>query len=152
VPAGDLVKSPAQLPDLSDPFRPVHTSAPLTPYDVERIERVIRHAGASAGLQFSVFIGTAEEDARAYATRLHRALDDPDHSVLILVDPPGKLLEIVTGTEARRVLGDAECQLAAATMQSSFVANDLAGGLTAGIQQLGSSAYQAPTLHLEQNS
>ena len=38
--------------------------------------------------------------------------------VLVLVDPAAKLLEIVTGAEARRVLDDAEVELAALTMQT----------------------------------
>lgn len=127
----------SQRPDLSDPFRPVHGSSPLTPFDLDRIERVIGYANRETGLQFSVFIGQVEEDARAYAIRLHRALADPERSVLIMVDPAARVLEIVTGSEARRVVTDAQCRLAAATMQSSFAAHDLAGGLTAGIQQLG---------------
>ena len=39
---------------------------------------------------------------RAYAERLHGALDDPAHSVLVLCDPEFHALEIVTGVEARR--------------------------------------------------
>lgn len=137
-----------QSVDLSDPFRPVHGTGPLTPYEVDRVERVIRYARRNSGLEFSVFIGKVEEDSRAYAIRLHGALPDPDHSVLICVDPGAHVLEIVTGVEAARLLGDNECRLAAATMQSNFMAHDLAGGLTAGIQQLATAAYHAPTLHL----
>lgn len=135
--------------DISDPFRPVSGAGPLSQHDIDRIERVIRGGQQSSGLTFSVFVGVAEEDARGYAVRLHQALPDPDHSVFLLVDPAFRALEIVTGTEAKRVLGDAECRLAAATMQSSFAAHDLAGGLTAGIQQLAGAAYEAPTMHLD---
>lgn len=134
--------------DTSDPFRPILGVGPLSQHDIDRIERVIRGAQKSSGLTFSVFVGVAEEDARGYAVRLHSALPDPATSVFLLVDPAFRALEIVTGAEAKRVLGDAECRLAAATMQSSFVAHDLAGGLTAGIQQLAGSAYEAPTMHL----
>ena len=85
--------------------------------------------GAVSGLTFSVFVGVAEEDSRAYAERLHGALDDPAHSVLVLCDPEFHVLEIVTGSEARRWLDDVECGLAAASMQTSFVAGDIVGGL-----------------------
>jgi hypothetical protein len=147
VSAGELVPATAGDP-LADPFRPVHGTGPLSPFDIDRVERVIRYAREVSGLEFSVFIGPAEPDNRAYAVRLHSALPDPDHSVLVLVDPATRVLEIVTGSVAARSLGDAECRLAAATMQTNFVAHDLAGGLTAGIQQLANAAYHAPTLHL----
>lgn len=98
-------------------------------------------------MKFSLYVGETVDDARAYALRLHTTLDDPDHSVLVLCDPENRTLEIITGTEARRDLGDRECALAAAAMQSSFVVGDLTGGLVDGIQQLGESARTPRTLH-----
>ena len=149
MPAGEIVATTAdrRTDELADPFRPVRVNSPLTPHDIDRIDRVIRYAEQTSGLRFSVFVGPAGEDSRAYAVRLHDATDDPDTSVLLVVDPAAHALEIVTGAATRRVLGDAECRLAAATMQTSFAAHDLAGGLTAGIQQLATAAYEAPTLH-----
>jgi uncharacterized membrane protein YgcG len=145
--------NPSAEPDLTDPFRPVHGTGPLSPHDIDRIERMVRHAEQNSGLRFAIFVGPAQDDARGYAVRLHGAMDDADHAVLILVDPVAHVLEIVTGSATRRLLGDAECRLAAATMQTSFAAHDLAGGLTAGIQQLANAAYEAPTLHLaDQNN
>lgn len=103
-----------------------------------------------SGLTFSVYVGVAEEDARDYAQRLHAALPDPERSVLVLCDPEFHALEIVTGSEARRVLSDGAAGLAAATMQTSFSVGDLPGGLTAGIQQLGEAARVPETLHAHQ--
>ena len=119
----------------------------LTRDERRRLEKAVRNAEAFSGLTFSVFVGVAEEDARAYAERLHGALEDPAHSVLVLCDPEFHALEIVTGTEARRWLGDVECGLAAAAMQTSFVAGDIVGGLVNGIQQLGEAAREPRTLH-----
>jgi uncharacterized membrane protein YgcG len=107
----------------------------------------VRNAEAVSNLAFSLFVGVSEEDSRAYAERLHRALSDPDHSVLVMCDPGFHKLEIVTGLEARRVLDDLECRLAAAAMQTSFAGGDIVGGLAAGIQQLGEAARQPKTLH-----
>ena len=45
----------------------------------------------------------SEGETRPFAERLHAALVAPDRSVLVLVDPAAKLLEIVTGAEAHRV-------------------------------------------------
>ncbi len=119
----------------------------FTPSQREWIKRAVRNAETASGLTFSVFIGVAEEDSRAYAERLHRSLTDPDHSVLVMCDPEFRRLEIVTGKDARRVLSDLECRLAAAAMQTSFAGGDIVGGLTAGIQQLGGAARQPRTLH-----
>ena len=115
--------------------------------ELAQIKRAVANAGKLSGLTFSVFVGVSEEDSRAYAERLHSALDDPAHSVLVLCDPDFHALEIVTGSEARRTLDDVECRLAAATMHTSFVAGDIVGGLTTGVQQLGEAARQPRTLH-----
>lgn len=116
-------------------------------WEMERIERAVRNAESFSGLKFSVYVGATEEDSRAYAERLHSALEDSQHSVLIMCDPGFRALEVVTGAEARRLLGDAECALAVAAMQTSFVSDDIVGGLTVGIQQLGSAARAPKMLH-----
>ena len=119
----------------------------FTPAETERLMRAVQHAERISGLTFSVYVGVSEEDSRAYAERLHNALEDPRRSVLIMCDPGSRALEIVTGSEARRRLDDVECRLAAATMRTSFEAGDIIGGLAHGIAQLGDAAYQPPTLH-----
>jgi uncharacterized membrane protein YgcG len=124
----------------------------FTPSQLEWIKRAVRNAETISGLTFSVFIGVSEEDSRAYAERLHKALTDPDHSVLVMCDVEFRKLEIVTGIEARRVLSDLECGLAAAAMQTSFAGGDIVGGLTAGVQQLAEAARQPKTLHITRQS
>jgi Domain of unknown function (DUF5130) len=119
----------------------------FTPAETERLSRAVQHAERVSRLTFSVYVGVSEEDSRAYAERLHSALEDPTRSVLIMCDPGFRVLEIVTGSEARRQLDDMECRLAAATMRTSFEADDIIGGLVHGIAQLGEAAYQPPTLH-----
>jgi uncharacterized membrane protein YgcG len=120
----------------------------FTPSQRERLKRAVRNAENVSGLAFSLFVGVSEEDSRAYAEKLHRALVDPDHSVLVMCDPDSHKLEIVTGVTVRRVLDDLECRLAAAAMQTSFAGGDIVGGLAAGIQQLGEAARQPQTLHM----
>jgi Domain of unknown function (DUF5130) len=119
----------------------------FTPAETERLMRAVQHAERISGLTFSVYVGVSEEDSRAYAERLHGALEDPPSSVLVMCDPGFRALEIVTGSQARRQLDDVECRLAAATMRTSFEADDIIGGLVHGIAQLGDAAYQPPTLH-----
>lgn len=126
---------------------PVLAGDALSPTDSGRLERAVRIAEGASGLTFALYLTVSEEDTRAYALRLHGAMEDAGRSVLVLCDPGFRVLEIVTGQAARRVLPDRVCALAAATMRSSFVAGDVVGGLSNGITQLGEAARRPPTLH-----
>jgi uncharacterized membrane protein YgcG len=119
----------------------------FTPDQLYDIERAVRNAEEASGLHFSVYVGGADSETRPFAQELLNELDDPDHSVLVYVDPAGRRLEIVTGAEAKRQLSDTAAGLAALTMQTSFATGDLTGGLVTGVQQLGTNAHQAPLLH-----
>jgi hypothetical protein len=111
------------------------------------IDKAIRDAETLCRIEFSVFVGRAEGETRPFAERLHAALVAPDRSVLLLVDPAARILEIVTGAEAHRVLDDAEVRLAVLTMQSAFAGGDLVGGITRGVQQLAEHARRPTTRH-----
>jgi uncharacterized membrane protein YgcG len=105
-----------------------------------QVDKAIRDAETLCRYEFSVFVGHSEGETRPFAERLHAALTAPERSVLVLVDPGARLLEIVTGREASRVLDDKEVELAALTMQSAFAAGDLVGGITQGVHQLAEHA------------
>jgi uncharacterized membrane protein YgcG len=122
----------------------------FTPDQLSDLERAIRNAEASSGLHFSVYVGGADSETRPFALDLLNQLDDPEHSVLVYVDPAGRRLEIVTGSAARRQLNDTQAGLAALTMQTSFAAGNLTGGLVTGVQQLGDHAHLPTTLHANQ--
>ncbi len=126
---------------------PVPAGEPIGHAGQRRLERAVEIAEQLSGLTFSVFVGVSEDEARGHAERLHAALAAPDTSVLAFCDPEARVLEIVTGVQARRVLDDFDCRLAAASMQVSFQAGDVVGGLVTGIQQLGQSARHPKTLH-----
>ncbi len=111
------------------------------------LEETIRLAESESRVEFSVYVGRAEGEPRPYATRLHNTLVAPSRSVLVMVDPVARALEIVTGGHVRRTLSDEQVALAAVTMQSSFAAGDLVGGLRRGIQQLSEAARGPETLH-----
>lgn len=121
----------------------------LTPSQTEELKRAVRKAEEDSDLDFSLYLGAADGDPRAYARQLHAALADPARSVLVLCDPEARALEIITGAIARRALEDAECALAAVSMQSSFEGGDLVGGLAQGLIQLGRSARAPRTLHTD---
>jgi hypothetical protein len=111
------------------------------------IDRAIRAAEQTSRFEFSVFVGHAEEPRREYAAGLHAALVAPTHSVLIMVDPVARAIEVVTGSVVKRTLTDHEVQLAVLEMQSAFAAGDFVGGLKRGITMLAAHARPPQTLH-----
>ena len=111
------------------------------------IDRAIRGAETTSRFEFSVFVGTCQEDSKVYARRLHAALSAADRSVLILVDPTARLIEVVLGSVVRRSLSEDSVRLAIAGMKSSFAAGDLVGGIKHGVNQLAQAARQPTSLH-----
>ena len=112
------------------------------------LDKSIRAAEQSCRFEFSVFIGTVEGEPRVYAQRLHASLVAPTRSVLVMVDPSARVIEIVTGSEVRRHLTDREVELSILAMQSDFAADDLVGGLRRGIAMLAEHARPQNTLHV----
>ena len=113
------------------------------------LDEAIRKAETLSRVEFSLFVGNAEGDPRAFATQLHNSLVAPSRSIMIMVDPTARALEIVTGGSVRRTLTDKEVELTAAQMQSSFAEGDLVGGLKRGIAMLADHARAPQTLHTE---
>ena len=119
----------------------------FTPGERQQIDKAIRDAETVSRFEFSVYVGPADGDSRAFAERLHSALVAPSHSVLLMIDPAARTLEVVTGSEARRELEDHEVGLAVIEMQSQLVHGDLVGAVVRGIHQLADHARKPPTLH-----
>jgi uncharacterized membrane protein YgcG len=113
------------------------------------IDRAIRDAETMSRFEFSVYVGAADSESRPFAERLHASLVAPSISVLVVVDPAARILEIVTGSEVRRVLDDGAVRLAALTMQTAFAAGDLVGGIKQGVLQLAQHAQRPRVLHTE---
>ena len=113
------------------------------------LDQAIRAAEQVSRFEFSVFVGTAEGDSRAFAERLHAALSTPQRSVLVMVDPVARLIEVVTGSEVRRVLTDHEVALAVLAMRSEFARGDIVRGLRRGITMLAMAGRAPRTLHAE---
>ena len=124
-------------------------SARFSGGDRVALDEAIRRAERVSRVEFSVFVGHAEGDARAYARSLHASLVAPTRSILILVDPDARALEVVTGSDVRRTLRDPEVELAVVQMQSLFAEGDLVGGLRRGIQMLAEHARAPQTLHAQ---
>jgi Domain of unknown function (DUF5130) len=113
---------------------------PFTTRQLLRLDEALRLADSSTGLTFSVYVGDLDEPVREHADKLHGQLADPARSVLLAVSPNQRVLEIVTGGDARRRLPDRACKLAGLSMATAFGGGDLAGGIVAGIAQLAEHA------------
>ena len=111
------------------------------------LDQAIRAAERVSRCEFSVFVGAAEGDPRQFAGRLHASLSTPARSVLLMVDPAARVIEVVTGSEVRRVLSDQEVALAVLEMRTDFAAGDLVRGLRRGVSMLAMSARAPRTLH-----
>ena len=111
------------------------------------LDETIRKAEQQSRVEFSLFVGSAEGDPRVFATQLHNSLVAPARSILIMVDPDARALEIVTGGYVRRTLTDKEVELTALQMQTSFAEGDLVGGLRRGVAMLAEHARPQNTLH-----
>ncbi|HET7430001.1 MAG TPA: DUF5130 family protein [Nocardioides sp.] len=111
------------------------------------LDQAIRAAEQVSRFEFSVFVGAAEGEPRAFAERLHASLSTPSRSVLVMVDPGARTIEIVTGREVRRVLTDQGVALAVLEMRTEFASGDLVRGLRRGINMLAMQARAPRTLH-----
>jgi uncharacterized membrane protein YgcG len=113
------------------------------------LDQTIRAAEQVARFEFSVFVGVSEGQPRAFAERLHASLSTPARTVLVMVDPAARVVEVVTGSQVRRALSDHEVGLAVLEMRSEFASGDLVRGLRRGISMLAMSARTPRTLHAE---
>jgi uncharacterized membrane protein YgcG len=114
------------------------------------LDQAIRAAEQVSRFEFSVFVGASEGDPRAFARRLHGVLSTPARSVLVMVDPVARLVEVVTGSEVRRVLSDHEVGLAVLAMRTEFADGDLVRGLRRGVTLMAMAARAPRTLHAEE--
>jgi hypothetical protein len=117
-------------------------NGPFTTRQLLRLDEALRMADEQTGLSFSVYLGDLEEPVRRHAEKLHKQLDGSERAVLIAVSPNQRVLEIVTGNEARKRISDRDAKLAALSMAAAFAGGDLAGGVLSGLDQLASHAGQ----------
>lgn len=123
--------------------RPEVLDGPFTTRQLLRIDEALRTADRSTGLVFTVYVGDLDEPTRGHAEKLLGQLAEPAKAVLIAVSPNQRVLEVVTGPEARKRIPDRNAKLAALSMAAAFGGGDLAGGVIAGLDQLASHAGRA---------
>lgn len=110
------------------------------------VSNAIHRAELRSRMEISVFVGPSEgDDPRAFATQLHNSLIAPTRTIVVMVDPGKRALEIVTGGWCRSRISDDEVQATAETMKAAFAEGDLVGGLTDGIARLAEQAHAHAT-------
>lgn len=113
----------------------------FTDGQIREISRGCSIASAETGLHYSVYVGPVEGEIRDHAERLHAAFGAlAPRTVLVLVAPGDRQLEIVTGRDSSRRLSDRACALAALSMTTAFSGGDLTGGITSGLRMLSEAA------------
>jgi hypothetical protein len=113
---------------------------PFNTRQLLRLDEALRVADQQTGLTFSVYIGDLDEPVRDSAEQLHKRISHPETAVLVAVSPNQRVLEIVTGHEARKRISDRDAKLAALSMAASFAGGGLAGGVLSGLDQLATHA------------
>lgn len=127
---------------------PVPSGEAFTNEQQRDIERVVQLANSESALTFSIYVGEVDGDIRDAAEAKHAAFGaQAATTVLIVVSPDDRLLEIVTGEAAARRLTDRACALAALSMTTSFAGGDLAGGIVTGVRMLAEAAGHPIPVH-----
>lgn len=120
------------------------TGEVFTAAQQRRIEKALATAIAETGLHWSVFVGDLAGNHRATSEQLHAAAGTrgtgPDDTVLLVVSPGQRVVEVVTGEQARRRVTDRAAALAVLSMRTSFEGGDLAGGVLTGVRMLTEAA------------
>lgn len=113
---------------------------PFTPVQLSRLDEALTLASRETGLRFSVYLGELGEKPHERADELLDSLEGSSESVLVAVSPGQRVVEVITGPEARVRLPDRGAKLAVMSMVASFKEGELLGGLLSGLRMLADQA------------
>lgn len=140
LPSGSAVTASGRI-STAEVFAEEDLSAlPFTPVQMSRLDEALTLATRDSGLRFSVYLGELGPVPTERAQRLHAELAGSDEAVLVAVSPEQRVVEVVTGAEARVRLPDRGAKLAVMSMVASFKEGDLLSGLLSGLRMLGDQA------------
>lgn len=116
-------------------------STVLTRRERRTIDDAVKAAEASTGLQFCVYLGPGQEDARTQAESLFVAAGLHERpAVLLLVAPDHRRVEVVTAPAIRDRLTDEACARVIEAMTPSFADGRYVDGLVTGLGRLAAEA------------
>ena len=140
LPSGSAVTASGRISTAEVYTEPDLSALPFTPVQLTRLDEALTLASRDSGLRFSVYLGELGSKPTETAQRLHAELEGSDEAVLVAVSPEQRIVEVVTGPEARVRLPDRGAKLAVMSMVASFKEGDLLGGLLSGLRMLGDQA------------
>lgn len=144
LPFGTVVTSSGRVSAATVYTEPSATDHPFTPVQLSRLDEALTLATRETGLRFSVYLGDLGSDPNDRVADLHSALDGSSEAVLVAVSPEQRVVEVLTGPEARVRLPDRGAKLAVMSMVASFKEGDLLGGLLSGLRMLADQAGGRP--------
>ena len=140
LPPGSVVTASGRISTAEVFTEPDLSGLPFTPVQLSRLDEALTLASRDSGLRFSVYLGDLGGRPTDTAQRLHGQMEGTDEAVLVAVSPEQRVVEVVTGPEARVRLPDRGAKLAVMSMVASFKEGDLLGGLLSGLQMLAEQA------------
>ena len=140
LPLGSVVTSSGRISTAEVFAEPDLSGLPFTPVQLSRLDEALTLASRDSGLRFSVYLGDHGAKPTDTAQRLQAQMEGSDESVLVAVSPEQRVVEVVTGSEARVRLPDRGAKLAVMSMVASFKEGDLLGGLLSGLRMLADQA------------
>jgi hypothetical protein len=140
LPSGWAVTASGRISTAEVFNEPDLSALPFTPVQLSRLDEALTLASRDSGLRFSVYLGELGAAPTERAQRLHAELEGSNEAVLVAVSPEQRVVEVVTGAEARIRLPDRGAKLAVMSMVASFKEGDLLGGLLSGLRMLGDQA------------
>ena len=140
LPPGSAVTASGRVSTAEVYTEPDLSALPFTPVQLTRLDEALTLASRDSGLRFSVYLGELGASPTERAQRLHAELEGSSEAVLVAVSPEQRVVEVVTGPEARVRLPDRGAKLAVMSMVASFKEGDLLGGLLSGLRMLADQA------------
>jgi hypothetical protein len=140
LPVGSVVTSSGRISAAEVFEEPSRTDHPFSPVQLSRLDEALTLASRETGLRFSVYLGDLGPTPDTHAAALLDSLEGSSESVLVAVSPGERVVEVLTGPEARLRLPDRGAKLAVMSMVASFREGDLLGGLLSGLRMLADQA------------
>jgi hypothetical protein len=140
LPVGSVVTASGRISTAEVHEEPDLSVLPFNPVQLSRLDEALTLASRDSGLRFSVYLGDLGAKPTDTAQQRHAELPGSDEAVLVAVSPEQRVVEVVTGPEARVRLPDRGAKLAVMSMVASFKEGDLLGGLLSGLRMLGDQA------------
>jgi len=140
LPTGSVVTGSGRVSVAEVFAEPSRDEHPFTPVQLSRLDEALTFASRETGLRFSVYLGDLGDDPAARVAELHGQLEGSGEAVLVAVSPEQRIVEVLTGAEARVRLPDRGAKLAVMSMVASFREGDLVAGLLSGLRMLADQA------------